>query len=51
MKINTDVVGLDHNPIITDTAAKVTTTLTEAATSQITGTTEDTMGVIHNSHT
>ena len=51
MKTGTDVIGLDHNLIITDTAAKVAMTLTEAIPSQITGTTENITGVIHDTHT
>ena len=51
MKTGTDVVGPDHNLIITDTTAKVAMTLTEAIPSQITGTTENITGVIHNAHT
>ena len=51
MRTGTDVVGLDHNPIITDTAAKVTMTPTEAIPGHITGITEDIMGVVHNAHT
>ena len=41
MKTGTDAVGLDYNPILTDTTAKVTMTLTEAVPGHITGTTED----------
>ena len=51
MKTGTDAVGLDHNPIIADTAAKVAMTLTKAVQGQITGTTEDITGVIHDAHT
>ena len=51
MKTGTDIVGPDHNPIIADNAAKVAITLTEAIPSQITGTTEDITGIIHNAHT
>ena len=51
MKTHTDALGLDYNPIITDTAAKAAMTLTEAIQGQIIGTTNDITGVIHNAYT
>ena len=51
MKTGTDAVGLDHNPIIADTTAKVTMTPTEAVPGHTTGTTDDITGVVHNAHT
>ena len=47
----TDAIGLDHNPIITDTTAKVTMTPTEAVPGHTTGTTDDITGVVHDAHT
>ena len=41
MKRGTEARGLDHNPTLTDTTAKVTMTLTEPVLGHITGTTED----------
>ena len=51
MKTGTDAVGLDHNPIITDTTAKVTMTPTEAIPGHTTGTSDDITGVVHDVHT
>ena len=51
MKTGTDTVGPDHNPIIADTAGKVTMTPTEAIPGHITGTTDDITGVVHDGHT
>ena len=51
MKTGTDAVGLDHNPIITDTTAKVTMTPTEAIPGHTTGITDDITGVVHDTHT
>ena len=51
MKTGTDRVGLDPNPIIADTTAKVTLTHTETIPDHITGTTEDITGVVHDAHT
>ena len=48
---DTDGVGLDHNPILTDTAATVTMIPTEAAPGHITGTPGDITGVFHNVYT
>ena len=50
MMADTDAVGLDHNPILTDTAAKVTMTPTEAIPSYVIGTTKDFTGVVHADH-
>ena len=50
-KTGTDAVGLDHNPILADTTAKIDMTLTEAIPGHITGTTGDITGVLHNGHT
>ena len=47
----TDAVGLDHNPIIADTTAKVTMTPTEAFPGHTTLTTDDNTGVVNNTHT
>ena len=47
MKTGTDTVGLDHNPIITDTTAKVAMIPTEAIPGHTTGTTDDITGVVH----
>ena len=47
----TDAVGQDHNPILIDTTAKVTMTLTEAIPGQMTGTTEGITGGVHDAHT
>ena len=41
MKTGTDAVGLDHNPIIADTTAKVTMPVTEAVPGHTTGTTDN----------
>ena len=51
MKTGTDAVALDHNPILADTTAKVTMTLTEAIPGHITRTTGDITGVLHDTHT
>ena len=51
MKTGTDTVGLDHNPILTDITAKVTTTPSEAIPGHTTGITDDITGVVHNTHT
>ena len=51
MKTGTDAVGLDHNPIIADTTAKVTMTPTEAIPGHITKTTDGITGVVHGTHT
>ena len=51
MKTGTDTVGLDHNPILADTTAKVAMTHTEAFPGHITGTTEDITGVVPDDHT
>ena len=50
MKTGTDAVGLDHNPIITYTA-KVAMIPTEAVICNITGSTDNITGVVHNTHT
>ena len=50
-KTGTDAVGLDHNPIITDTTAKVTLTPTDVIPGHTTGTTDDITGVVHDVHT
>ena len=50
MKTGTDAVGLDHNPIIADTTAKVNMTPTEASPGHTTGTTDDIIGVVHDAH-
>ena len=47
----TDIVGPDHNPIITDTAAPVNIIPTGAIPGHTKGTTEDIRGVVHNAHT
>ena len=51
MKTGTDAIGLDHNPIITDTTAKVAMAPTEAIPGHTTGTTDDITGVVHDAHT
>ena len=51
MKIGIDAVGLDHNPISTDTTAEVALTPTEAIPGHITGIAEDITGVLHDAHT
>ena len=51
MKTGTDTVGLDHNPIIADTIAKVAMTSTEAVPGNTTGTTDNITGVVHDAHT
>ena len=50
MMADTDTVGLDHNPILADTTAKVTMTPTEAVPGHIMETTEDITGVVHANH-
>ena len=50
MKAGTNAVGLDHSPIIADTAAKVTMIPTEAIPGHTTGTTDDIIGVVHDAH-
>ena len=50
-KTGTDAVGLDHNPIITYTTAKVTMIPTKAIPGHTTGTTDDITGVIHGAQT
>ena len=50
MKTGTDGVGLDHNPIITDTTAKVAMIPTEAIPGHTTGTTDNIIGVVHDAH-
>ena len=51
MKTGTDTVDLDHNPIITDTTAKVAMIPTEASPGHTTGTTDNITGVVPNAHT
>ena len=51
VKTGTDVVGLDHNPILTDTTAKVIMTPTEAIPGHTAGITDDITGVVHDPHT
>ena len=51
MKKGTNTIGLDHNPIITDTTAKVTMIPTEAFPGHTTWTTDNITGVVHDSHT
>ena len=51
MKTGTDAVGLDHNPIITDTTAKATMIPTEAIPGHTKGTTHNNTGVVHDAHT
>ena len=51
MKTGTDAVGLDHNPIIADTTAKVAMTPIEAILGHTTGTTDNSTGVVPNAHT
>ena len=48
---DTDVVGLGHNPILTDTTATVTMIPTEDAAGHIIGTADNITGVLHNTHT
>ena len=50
-KTGIDAVGLDHNPILADTTAKVATALTVAILGHTTWTTEDITGVVHDAHT
>ena len=45
------MVGLDHNPILTDTTAKVAMIPMEAIPGHTTGTTDDTIGVLYDPHT
>ena len=51
MKTGTDMVGLDHNPILTDTTPKVTMTPTEAIPGHTTGITDAITGVLHDGPT
>ena len=51
MKTSTDVVGLDHNPILTDTTAEATVTPTEAIPGDTTGTADAITGVLPSTHT
>ena len=48
MKTGTDTVGLDHTPTITDTTAKVIMIPTEAVPGHTTGTTDDSIGLVHD---
>ena len=50
-KTGTDTVGLDHNPIPTDTTAKVTMNPTEDVPGHTTGITDDNTGVVDDAHT
>ena len=51
MEADTDTVGLDHSPILTDTTAKVTIAPAEAVLGHLIGTTGDIIRVIHGTHT
>ena len=51
MKIGTDAVCLDHNPIIAYITAKVIMTPTEAILGHTTGMTDTITGVVHDTHT
>ena len=51
MIAGTDMVGLDHDPFITDTTAPVNMIPTGAIPGHTTGTTEDITGVVHNACT
>ena len=48
---DTDAVGLDHNPILTDTVATVPMIPTEAALGHTIGIADNITGVLHNAHT
>ena len=48
---DTDAVGLDPNPILTDTTATVTMIPTEDAPGHIIRTTDNITGVLHDAHT
>ena len=50
-KTGTDAVGLDHNPIIRDTTAKLTMIPTEAIPGHTTGTTDNIIGVVPDTNT
>ena len=48
---DTDAVGLDHNPILTDTTAPVAMIPTEAIPGDIAGATDNITGIFHDVHT
>ena len=50
MKTGTDAVGLDHNPILTDTTAEAAMTPTEAIPGHTTGTADARTGVLPGAH-
>ena len=50
MKSGTDAVGLDYNPILTDTTAQAAMTPTEAIPGHTTGTADASMGVLPSTH-
>ena len=51
MKACTDAVGLDCNPILTDTTAEAAMTPTEAIPGHATGTADAITGELHGAHT
>ena len=51
MKSDTEEVGLDHNPILADTATKVAMTPIEAIPGHLIGKMGEITGVVHTNHT